>query len=96
VKLVDRNKRKSWQDANMAGYKISYREVVRFVTRDLSTDEIRSLYIAGMLENENAPSMPAAQKAQALFTQNNGRQMHTDAIRELGTILAERKQAGAE
>jgi hypothetical protein len=70
--------------------KITYREAVRLLTKDLSTDEIRSLYLAGRLNNDYPMGMRVYQAAQALFTQNNGQQMHAETIYELGAILAER------
>jgi hypothetical protein len=76
--------------------KISQREVVRLLTEHLSTDEIRSLYLAAKLDNDYPMGMRVYQAAQALFTQNNGRQMHAEAIQELGAILAERMGSRAE
>jgi hypothetical protein len=81
-------------EANIEG-KISPREIVRLLTSHLSTAEISSLYLATRLANANPMGMQVYQKAHALFTQNNGQQMHPETIQELGTILAERLNSSA-
>jgi hypothetical protein len=66
--------------------------LVRNATKELTTQEMASLYMAASLGNDPR-RVTGYEKAKSLFTENDGTRMHRDTLAAFNSIVSERLDA---